>query len=186
MSHFEYVSVAIALLSALAIGRLLSGFSPALDRNRRYWLHLGWVVALILVCVTQWWGLWRMRDVSWTPLRFLWVLSMPGLLYIQAAVLLSDNPAGVESFRIHYFERRVRFFSVALVSAIVTGLSPWIFGHVPWLSPAPVHSIAVALACIATTGLVVKNSAVHAVLVALSLVIAIASFVIAPPFATAA
>ena len=181
MTHFEYVSVAIALLSALAAGRLLSGISPALDESKRYWIHFGWVAALLLVCVVQWWGLWRMRDVSWTPIRFLWVLSMPGLIYVQAAVLVSEDPGRVGSFREHYSACRVRFFSVSLVSAVVMALSPWVFGNVPWLSLAPVHSIATMFGVLSLVGLRFTGDAVHGTLVVLAVVIAASSFVVAPP-----
>jgi hypothetical protein len=186
LSHFEYVSIATALVSALAVGRLLSGFSPALDESRRYWIHVGWIVALLLVCVAQWWGLWRMREVPWTPVRFLCVLAMPGLLFVQASVLVSDEPSRVESFRVHYFNRRIRFFSVALAQAIVVGLSPWVFGLSPWFAPVPVHSIAVALAGLSVAGLAFERPVVHAILVALALLIAAASFVVASPIAPSA
>ena len=186
MSHFEYVSVAIALLSALAIGRLLSGFSTALDQSRRYWVHLGWIVVLLLVCVGQWWGLWRMRDVSWTPIRFLFVLSMPGLLFVQAVVLMGEDPGRVDSFCEHFFNRRVRFFSVALVSAIVLAFSPWVFGNVPWLDVARVHVAAAALVALSVAGMGFKSHATHSVLVVLGLLLAAAGFVIAPPDAPVA
>ncbi len=181
MSHFEYVSVAIALLSALVMGRLLSGFSPALDRNRRYWVHLGWVMVLILVCVGQWWGLWRMRQVSWTPIRFLFVLSMPGLLFVQAAVLMGDDPGRVDSFREHFFNRRVRFFSVALVSAIVLAFSGWVFGLVPWLDASRMHLPAAAVVVLSVAGIGLKSHTSHAVLVVFGLLLAAAGFVITRP-----
>ena len=181
MSHFEYISVAIALLSALVVGRLLSGFSAALDQRRMYWVHFGWIVVLLLVCVGQWWGLWRMRDVSWTPVRFLFVLSMPGLLFVQAAVLVGEDPGGVASFREHFFDRRIRFFAVALVGAIDLAFSPWVFGHVPWLELAPVHAAAAPFAAVSAAGLRFKSHTAHAILVVLGLLLAGSSFVIAPP-----
>ncbi len=185
MSHFEYVSVAIALLSALAAGRLLSGFSPALDERRMYWVHLGWIVVLLLVCVAQWWGLWRMRDVSWTPIRFLYVLSMPGLLFVQAAVLVGEDPGSVNSFREHFFNCRIRFFSVALVTAANVAFSPWVFGIVPWFELAPVHLGAGPLAALSIAGLRFESVTAHAILVVLGLLLAASSFVIAPPNAPA-
>ncbi len=58
MSHFEYVSVALALLYALILGRLLSGLAPALDQSRRYSYHAAWIFALILIALLQRWGYW--------------------------------------------------------------------------------------------------------------------------------
>ena len=186
MSQFEYVSVAIALVSALAVGRLLAGFSPALAESRRYWLHIAWLVALLFVCVTLWWGLWGVRQISWTPFRFFWVLSMPGLLFVQAAVLLGDEPARVESFRVHYFDHRIPFFSLLLASAVVLGFNPWVFGFVPWLAPAPFHPVAAVLGGLSVAGLAFKSPAVHAILVAIVLLASAASLVVAPPITPAA
>ena len=186
MSHFEYVSVAVALVSALAVGRLLSGFSASIDRERRYWIHVGWVVGLLLACVAQWWGLWRMHDVSWDPVRFLWVLAMPGLLLVQATVLVSEEPSRVASYRAHYFQQRTRFFALTLASAVVLGLSAWVFGNVPWLRWAPVHPVALALGGLGAVGLASSKPIVHACLVATALVISVSSFFLVPPVQQAA
>ena len=177
MSHFEYVSVAIALLSALVAGRLLSGFSAALDQRRMYWVHVGWIVVLLLVCVAQWWAFWRMRDVSWTPIRFLYVLSIPGLLFVQAAVLVGEDPGRVNSFREHFFKSRIRFFSVALVTAVNTAFVPWVFGLVPWLDLAPAHWAAASLAALSVAGLRFRGHTAHAILVVFGFILAASSFV---------
>jgi hypothetical protein len=110
---------------------------------------------------------------------------MPGLLFVQAAVLVTDEPARVESFRVHYFNRRVRFFSLTLASAAVVGLSAWVFGLVPWLAPAPIHWIAAALGGLSVVGLAFDSPAVHAILVVVALLIIATSFVVAPPIAPA-
>ena len=95
MSHFEYVSVAMALLNALAVGRLLRALAPSFDRKRRYWVHAAWVVALVLVAALQWWSFWTWRHIAWEPIGFLWALSLPGLLVVQTAVLVSESPGSV-------------------------------------------------------------------------------------------
>jgi hypothetical protein len=57
LSPFEYVSVAIALVYAMALGRLVSGISPSLRTDARYLVHLIWIAALILGGTLQWWML---------------------------------------------------------------------------------------------------------------------------------
>ena len=98
MSQFEYVSVAIALIYALAVGRVLAGLTPALAPTRRYPVHAAWLIQTLLVCVTQWWGLWRTSEVEWTAFKFLWILGMPSLAYVRAAILLG-TPESVPSYR---------------------------------------------------------------------------------------
>ena len=70
MSHFEYVSIAVALIYALVIGRLLTGLGPSIEERRRYPIQIAWIVTLFLVCIFSWWQLWTTREVEWTALRF--------------------------------------------------------------------------------------------------------------------
>jgi hypothetical protein len=143
VSHFEYVSVAIALIYALAVGRLLSGLSLSITESRRYWVHTTWIVVLLLVSVMSWWFMWRGNEVTWTPIRFLWALSMPALIYVRAAVLLGNPADAPASFYDHFYEKRPLFFTLALVSAGFLAVVPWIFGIVPWFTLAPAHATAV-------------------------------------------
>ncbi len=178
MSHFEYVAVAFALLNALVVGRLLGGVGSVFDRSRRYWVHAAWVVTLVLVAALQWWSFWGSRDVEWTPIRFLWVLSIPGLLFVAAGVLVGEAPGSVASFRHHFFERRVPFFSLSMASAVIIGLGPWILGQVPWFTSSPTHAVAVALMALSLAGLCLRTHTVHTALVGLGLLVAAAAFLV--------
>ena len=185
MSHFEYVSVAMALLFALVLGRLLKGLTPCLNAGRRYPVQVAWIFQLLLVCVLQWWALWAAKEVAWTPIRFLWVLTVPGLQYVRASVLTGENPAAVDSYRDHFFKQRVRFFSLSLANAGQASSTSWVLGLEPWLSVAPIHRVAAILATLSIAGLVFKSTTAHAILVSLNLLLAAAAYflvpVIAPP-----
>ena len=114
MSHFEYVSVAYALLYALAIGRLLGGLSPAMDVGRRYWVHLIWILVLLLATVMAWWVGWRSSEVVWTPLRFLFGLSLPAFIFVRASVLLGNSNDLPDSYYDHFYEIRLGVFSLGV------------------------------------------------------------------------
>ena len=127
-----------------------------------------------------------MRQVSWTPIRFLWALSFPGFLFVLASILVGEDPGSVESFRKRYFDRRVPFFSLVLATAIASAFGPWIFGLLPWLDLAPVHPVAAVVATLSVAGLGFKSHNVHAILVSLGLLLAAAQFVFMPLSAPAA
>ena len=158
MSHFEYVSVAMALLNALAVGRLLSALAPACDRKRRYWVHAAWVFTLVLVATLQWWSFWTWRHVAWEPISFLWALSLPGLLFVQAGVLVGEGPGSIASFRDRFYDRRVVFFSLSTASGVNIALGPWILGQAPWLTATPSHPVAASLIALSLAGLVLAIS----------------------------
>jgi hypothetical protein len=186
MSHFEYVSVAIALIYALAVGRLLSGLSPSMTQSRRYWVHLTWVITLLLASVMGWWVMWRAHGVTWTPIRFLFALLGPALIYLRAAVLLGNPADAPASFYDHFYEKRPLFFSLGLVTAGFLAVLPWIFGIVPWFTLAPAHAVAAPIFGISALGLCSRSPTVHAVLVILSLILAAAIFFIIPVASTTA
>lgn len=180
MTHFEYISVGAALIFALVIGRLVGGLAPALAKERRYWVHAGWIVVLLLITVFQWWGIWRVRAVEWTPIRFLWLLMLPGILLARAILLVGANPDSIESFKQHFFQIRLRFFGLGLASGLHLFLTPWIAGVVPWLVEAPAHRQAVIVSIISILGLSLRNETFHWMLVLVSLASVITGFVLIP------
>ena len=183
MSHFEYVSVAIALLNALVVGRLLSALASAMDRERRYWVHAAWVFALILVAALQWWGFWGWRDVAWTPIRFLSALSVPGLLFVQTTVLVGETPGSASSFRDHFYDSRILFFSLGMASGVNIALGPWILGLLPWFSFGPIHAVGGSLMALALAGLSFNSHNAQATIVSLGMLLVGASFFLLNPVA---
>jgi len=186
LSHFEYISVAIALVFALAVGRLLAGLSPSLESGRRYSLHAAWVVGLLLAAVMQWWVIWRISHVAWTPIRFLWALAIPGIIFVRAGVLLSAHPDEVASFRDHFFAHRIQFFALGVIGGIHAAMSPWVLGIVPWLEFAPVHPNTISLTVLSTLGLIFKDARVHALIVLVSLLGVLSAFYVLPAVEPAA
>lgn len=180
MSHFEYISVAIALIYALAAGRLLSGLAPSLQQEKRYNLVTLWIFDLLLLCVLQWWLLWNWRVVEWTAPRFLFALSTPALLFLRAAILTGD-PQVISSYRDYFFSNKNLFFAVNLLAALNLCLAPWVMGLVPWFEFNRVHAYAGFLASIFTAGIVFDQPRVQWLIAVLNLGWAVVAFVAIGP-----
>jgi len=176
VSHFEYVSVAVALIFALAIGRLVGGLPSALDRERRDWLHLSWVMVLLVVAAANWWQIWALQGVDWTPLRFMWVLSVPVLFTLRSVILVGDDPHQIPSFRDHFLGIRRPFFAVGLIQGAMFLLGPWVLGVAPWFTTAPVHRLALGLLLISGVGLSTEKHPVQAALVVATLAMVLTAF----------
>ena len=173
MSQFEYVSVAIALIYALAVGRVLAGITPALAPTRRYSVHAAWLFLTLLSCVVQWWGLWRTSTVEWTSFKFLWILAMPSLAYVRAAILLG-TPESVPSYREHFFEVRRTYFAIGLTTPVHSSLTPWVLEQAPWLTFIPgFHLGMLAIAAYTVVGLSTTNETVHRAVVGIALLLAL-------------
>ncbi len=180
MSHFEYISVAYALIYALAVGRLLGGLSPAMDASRRYWVHLIWILLLLLVAVAGWWVGWGSAEVMWTPPRFLLGLSLPAIIFLRASVLLGNSNDPPDSYYDHFYETRVRFFSLGVAAAVAIIFVPWVYGSTQWFTWAPIHLDAIGLLVISVIGMYSKNPTVHAAIAVLSLISIATTFFIFP------
>lgn len=110
MTLFEYLAIAFGLLYSVAALRLLGGLPAAMDPRRRYSLHLGLLLVNLFVVIVSFWTFWSLRDVEWTFMGFLVALTIPGLLFYMAAVLVPENPEDVASWRDHYFSVHTRWF----------------------------------------------------------------------------
>ena len=173
VSQFEYVSVAIALIYALAVGRVLAGITPALAPTRRYSVHAAWLVHILLVCATQWWLLWRTSTVEWTALKFVWILALPSLQYVRAAILLG-TPESVPSYREHFFGVRRTYFAVSLAVPVHSSLTLWVLGQAPWFTFTGFHLTMLPIAGFCVVGLASSRETVHRAVVGLALLFSVA------------
>ena len=149
-------------------------------KNRGAPVALVWNLALILGALTTWWIFWRFNDVAWTPIGFVWVVAAPGLNYLQAAVLLTDNPRQVASWESHYFEVRRRFFGVTMAWALHIALLPWIVGTLAWFTPAPGHMGAIVTFLVSLVGLLSRSRRVHLALASILIVITVLFLLFTP------
>ena len=162
MTLFEYLAVAFSIVLSLAAVRLLSGLSVAFAPERRYWPHAMWIVFSLLASALVWWNFWSFRGVSWNFFAFLLVLTVPAVIYLQAAALVPENPGLVRSWREHFFMARNRLF-VALGSffLLIAGIS-WLFLDLPLLHPA--RGVQASAFGLAPSGAVSTNKRLHEVL----------------------
>ena len=179
MTHFEYISVAVALILSLVVSRLLVGVSAATQPDRAYWVHLCWIGQSLLNAVVFWWAFWNTQFGEWTAVRFAWALLIPSLMYVKAQTLVGPTPDSIASFRDYFFQNRVRFFSISLLTGLAAALIPLIHGEsfaiFLRLLPFSIWTIAID-----ATGLLVRSSRVHAVLSVIALLIAAATLFIIP------
>ena len=138
MTLFEYLAIAFSLVLSSAAMRLIRGLSLALARERRYWLHVAFVINQIGVTLGVFWVFWSLRDVAWTFPAFVLALASPGLVYAGACALVPEDPSTVLSWRTHYFSRRVNYFSCIASWAIIAALGASVLLRMPWSHPARV------------------------------------------------
>jgi hypothetical protein len=160
MTLFEYLAIAFSLVFSFAAMRLVGGLPHALASERRYWVHIVLVLLQLLATAAIFWIFWSYREVEWTFPRFLLVLSIPILVYINACALIPEAPASVANWRDYYFSVCRRYFiGVAIWTVLVAVAGTFVLGL------AVIHPIRVPQIIFLTTGIVgasTANPRVHA------------------------
>ena len=117
MNPFEYVSVAISIVLALCLGKLLSGVVVVLRSPSRDYLHIAWYFMILLAALTHWMAVWAFSDVThWNALQFFSVMLTPMLLYIAAHLAVSSSPDEVADWTAY-------FTDISRILALVMGLT---------------------------------------------------------------
>lgn len=124
MSTFEFVTVLISMILALAVGQLLAG-AAALVKNRRrtrgYLTHSLWLANLFLSALLLWWTLWDLRGINWTAFSYSYVVAAPTIMFFTVALLIPDDAGGREvDLQAHFFQVRLAFLGAMLAYTCAT------------------------------------------------------------------
>lgn len=175
MTLFEYISVAISIIVALAIAEGLRGLRSALDSRRRYGIHVTWIFIKLANPMFYWWAIWGYRDFPeyWNMGTFTYVLMMPSIMYLQLNSLVSNNPDQIEDWRKHFYSQRRWFFGLNTVLAVLAG-----FNFTNVFLPAPPIVLPIVaytfIGVLSIAGFVSDNPRLHAVI---AITVAVFSFV---------
>ena len=99
MTAFEYITVPVSIVLALALGKVLTAMMVVIETGKRDWLHLLWCVVLVLVMLSQWVAIWRLHSNEiWSAAEFFVVMVSPILFYAAAHLLVSNQPESIASW----------------------------------------------------------------------------------------
>ena len=177
MSQFEFVSVAVALIYAVAVGRLLSDLPTVFEPRLRYWVHAGWVVYLLFYSAVSWWNFYvAAQDLEFNPATFLFALSIPSLVVVRANLLLGPPAGRPDSYRRHFYEKRRPFFAVGLLSMGMLLVVPWVIGALGPEQTGQTSLRTLPFLLIWLTGLLSDRPRVHAILISIMLPLLVFAF----------
>ncbi|NTV47205.1 MAG: hypothetical protein HGB11_11940 [Chlorobiales bacterium] len=93
MDAFRWISVTLSLVLGLGITRLLSS-AVAVFRSREYakmdWIPLVWATCIFIWQLQFWWAIIELPVLikTWSIIQFLFLLALPLLLFVAAALIL--------------------------------------------------------------------------------------------------
>jgi hypothetical protein len=113
LTLFEFLTIAVSIVLALGLVRLVDGLGIASNAATRYWVHLLAVGLMIVTHLYYWWSLWLFRDgVSWNFGYFVFIVLGALLLNFSASSLIPRETGTMDSWKSHYFGVHRRFFLV--------------------------------------------------------------------------
>ena len=149
MSQFEYLMVLVSIIMGLGITTLLAGTAElAKSRTRKlYWVHLVWVLTLLVWHIGVWAQRWSMRVHSIWTFQDVWLfLFVPILLFTLSSLCFpnpDEPPSAMEDF--YYLNAPAFFGTAAALNAAVAATLIVFYGVavVSWDTAA--HGLGVAL-----------------------------------------
>ena len=147
MMLFEFISVMVSIVYALALGHLLSGAAKLGRERSRVVLSAPlvlWTLDVFISCVLSWWILWDLREVGWNVWRFLATLLLPLLFFFASALAIPEVGGTVPiDLKKHFLNVRPMLLgTLILASLVMMADGPGVFGIEPWLMPYRLFQLA--------------------------------------------
>lgn len=165
MSLFEFVTVFVSIILALALARNLDALGSALDLERRYWVHATWVVVKLMTPYGFWTLIWPLRGAEmWSGPMILLLSGVAVLYYLQVIALVTQDARQVTDWRSHYYSYRIRFFglnaTILVLFAVFAAMGDPAAVRAGWEYAGP--SMAGVILLFSIVGMVTANPRVHA------------------------
>jgi hypothetical protein len=120
---FTHVRIVIGMVVSLSLARLLTGLASFVQhpgKTRVYWIHLGWVLSLLLFLLHFWW--WEFRLQALTVLDFavyLFLIGFASLFFFLCVLLFPASMEEYGGYEDYFMSRKGWFFAfLALAYAV--------------------------------------------------------------------
>lgn len=164
MDAFSYLSVLLSIILGLAIQQVLQGYRALILSRRQvrfYAVPLVWSVFILAMVTQHWWASFSLaRRTQWSFADFAVVVTVTGLMYMMAAIVLPDvRPDEPLDLKAHYYRERRAFFGLSLAAILGSVLREvQLEGRLPEAENLLFHGLFGALAL---AGLLVRRERVH-------------------------
>ena len=164
MTHFEYLAIAPSLILSFSLARALSNLAPIFNSKNRYWIHITWVVVLLVNHILIFWSYWLFQaNEAWTLAEFVLFLIHPVGLLVVTSLLVPNTE--VSDYRTYFESIRIHYYVVWIVIMAADPLLSLVVLEIPITHPF--NLISVSLVVVFTIGVVARKYSVDSLLVLL-------------------
>ena len=162
MSIFEYVSVMVGVVLALAVSHILTFVATLIahpERAKKDWLYFIWVLLIFALNVNAWLLLWTMHGQSEFPVwKLLTMLFTSVLIFVVSRVLIPELLHNEQfDLRAHLLQVRVPFFTALTLICFVPVLRGLIVEGLPLFDP--LNLLKILMLALALSGVFVNRPA---------------------------
>lgn len=123
---YAHIRVILGIVVGLGLTHLLRNLARVIDEpreDRLYWIHLAWVLFVMLYLLHFWWWEFHFSDPSnISVFNYLYLIGYALALYLLCALLFPERDSDAKDYRELFYTRRKLFFAVlALVFLIDIG-----------------------------------------------------------------
>lgn len=121
--QFFHVRVIIGIVTGLSLTRLLTGLARFVqhpNRERIYFIHIGWAFYLLLAVIHFWWFEFSLSRIpGWTFPVYFFVIFYAALFFFLCAILFPDSLNEYASFEDYFHSRQKWFYGLLALLFVV-------------------------------------------------------------------
>ena len=118
---YLHIRTIISLVIGLSITHILGGLARIVQHPGKVKLsavHLAWTASILLSSVHFWWWEFRLTDVSWTFVLYVFVIAYASLFYFLATLLFPADISDYKGFGDFFTSRRRWFFGLLALTYV--------------------------------------------------------------------
>lgn len=120
---FTHVRVVIGMVVSLSLARLLTGLATFVQhpgKTRVYWIHLGWVLSMLLFLLHFWWWEFRLQALTVFDFGvFLFLIAYACLFFFLCVLLFPLSMEDYGGYEDYFMSRKGWFFGFLALSYAV-------------------------------------------------------------------
>ena len=164
MSEFEFSTVLVSVVLAIAIAEILATWGRMIRRRqhvRPYWVHVGWMALMLLLAIENWVGFWSFRGrPGWSFFEYVLMLIPSLALVVLTFVLCPDlSTERSENLEQYFYQNSSWIFGLASIYLVSLMVTYSLLRGDPWVGPLNLIRV-VALSAVLTLS-VTKSRKVH-------------------------
>ncbi len=128
-SEFPFISVMFGVIMGMGVVYILMALAIIIrvgtQQVKIYWLHVSWIIFMLLLHFHIWWGLWDLQKItSWNYFNYLFLLAGPVLLFVAVTIIIPDIQQSKKiDLQQFYFKNSTKFFLTLRISCCMGGIT---------------------------------------------------------------